>query len=86
MEGLFFIIIVLLIPVYGYCIWSLYEPEESIFFLDRWRYKEIPELSDLQIKLIRIGSVVVMIIMTISLIALAISTFTPTPPLPDIKV
>ena len=86
MEDLFFIIIVFLIPVYGYCIWSLYEPEESFFFLERWKYKEVPELSVIQIKLIRIVSVVVMIIMTISLIALAISTFTPTPPLPDIKV
>jgi hypothetical protein len=85
-ENLLFIIIVLLIPVYGYCIWSLYEPEESFFFLERWRYKEIPELSDIQIKLIRIGSVVAMIIMTISLIALAIVTFTPTLPLPDINV
>lgn len=44
------------------------------------------ELSGIQIKLIRIGSVVAMIIMTISLIALAIVTFTPTPPLPDINV
>lgn len=81
-----FICIVLLIPVYGYCIWSLYKPVESFLFLDRWRYKETPELSEIQIKLIRIGSVVAMIIMTISLIALAIVTFTPTPPLPNINV
>ncbi|WP_413367986.1 hypothetical protein [Lysinibacillus sp. 3P01SB] len=24
-----FIVVVLSIPVYGYCIWSLYEPEEA---------------------------------------------------------
>ncbi len=47
-----FIVAVLSIPVYGYCIWSLYEPEESFFFMEKWRYKEVPELSNLQIKLI----------------------------------
>lgn len=45
-----FIVVVLSIPVYGYCIWSLYEPEEAFFFMDKWRYKEVPELSDLQLK------------------------------------
>lgn len=70
-----FISIVLSIPIYGFCIWSLYQPEESYFFFDRWRYKEIPELSDIQIKLIRIGSVVVMILFTIYLIVVAIDTF-----------
>ncbi|MEQ6377743.1 hypothetical protein RZN25_13055 [Bacillaceae bacterium S4-13-56] len=79
-----FILIVFSIPVYGSCIWSLYEPEESFFFLDRWRYKEIPELSDIQIKLIRIGSVITMILWTILIINVAIDTFTPEPPFPTI--
>lgn len=77
-----FILIVISIPVYIFCIWSLYEPKESYFFLDRWRYKEIPELSDIQIKLIRIGSVITMIIWTIILIAGVIDAFTPDPPFP----
>ncbi|MEN2766248.1 hypothetical protein [Ornithinibacillus xuwenensis] len=77
-----FILIVFSIPVYCFGIWSLYEPEESFFFLDRWRYKEIPDLSDIQIKLIRIGSIVGMIIWTILIIIAAIDTFTPEPPLP----
>ncbi|RNC97898.1 hypothetical protein [Lysinibacillus halotolerans] len=81
-----FIMIVFSIPVYGYGIWSLYEPEESYFFLDRWRYKEVPELSDIQIKLIRIGSVMGMIIWTAIIIVVAIDTFTPDPPLPSIDV
>ncbi|QPQ30653.1 hypothetical protein [Lysinibacillus sp. JNUCC 51] len=72
-----FISIVFSIPIYGFCIWSLYQPEESYFFFDRWRYKEIPELSDIQIKLIRIGSVFAMIMYTIYLIVVAIDTFTP---------
>lgn len=41
-----FISIVLSIPVYGYYIWCLYDPEESFIF-ERWRYKETPTLSDL---------------------------------------
>lgn len=81
-----YIVIMLSIPVYVYCIWSLYEPEESYFFLDRWRYKEIPELSDMQIKLIKIGSVIGMIVMTMLIIIIAIDIFTPDPPLPGIDV
>jgi hypothetical protein len=79
-----FILIVFSIPVYGFGIWSLYEPEESFFFLDRWRYKEIPELSDIQIKLIRIGSVITMILWTILIIVVVIDTFTPEPAFPTI--
>ncbi|MFD2630010.1 hypothetical protein [Oceanobacillus kapialis] len=79
-----FFVIVLSIPVYGYAIWSLYEPEESFLFLERWRYKEPPEISDTQIKLIRIGSVIIIIIWTIIVIATAIDTFTPDPPVPYI--
>ncbi|WP_025786314.1 hypothetical protein [Sporosarcina sp. D27] len=81
-----FIFIVFSIPVYGFCIWSFYEPEDSFFFLDRWRYKEIPELSDVQVKLIRIGSIIIMILWTILLIKVAIDSFTPDSPLPEIQV
>lgn len=77
-----FIFLVISIPIYGLCIWSLYEPEESYFFLDRWRYKEIPELSDIHIKWIRISSVITMIVWTIILIPGAIDAFTPDPPIP----
>lgn len=71
-----FIILVLSIPVYGFAIWSLYEPEESYFFLDKWRYKEVPELSDIQIKLIKIGSITFMAIWTLLIIVIAFDTFT----------
>ncbi|WP_438317037.1 hypothetical protein [Sporosarcina sp. FA9] len=76
-----FIFIILSIPVYGFCIWSLYEPEKSFFFLDRWRYKETPELSDIQIKLTKIGSIITMILWTILVISFVIDAFTPEPPL-----
>ena len=76
-----FIFIVLSIPVYGFCIWSLHEPEKSFFFLDRWRYKETPELSDIQIKLTKIGSIITMILWTILVITVVIDAFTPEPPL-----
>ena len=79
MKGIemLFICIVLSIPVYGYCIWSLYDPEESFLFFERWRYKETPEVSDLQIKLIQIGSVFAMVIVTIYIIVVAVDTFRP---------
>ncbi|MEG0260000.1 MAG: hypothetical protein RR651_09020 [Lysinibacillus sp.] len=83
--SLFFIAIILSIPVYGFFIWSLYEPEEAHFFLDKWRYKEIPELSDIQMKLNKIGSIVMMILLTILLIVIAIDAFTPDPPFPKIE-
>ncbi|MGM9951165.1 MAG: hypothetical protein ACI33P_13620 [Lysinibacillus sp.] len=69
-----FIVIVLSIPVYGYCIWSLYEPEEAFFFMDKWRYKEVPELSELQLKYIRVSSIAVIVFMSIGILALAIHT------------
>lgn len=81
-----FISIVFSILVYGFCIWSFFEPEKSFFFLDRWRYIEIPELSDVQIKLIKIGSIIIMILWIILLISIAIDAFTPDLPLPDIQV
>lgn len=77
-----YILIVFAIPAYGFAIWGLYEPEESFFFLNRWRYKEVPELSEIQIKLIRFGNVIAMILWTILIIVAAIDTFTPEPPLP----
>lgn len=80
-----FIAIVFSIPVYGFCIWSLYEPEEISLFLDRWRYQETPESSDIQIKMIRVGSVIAMILWTILLISTAIDTFTPDPPFPQFE-
>ena len=81
-----FIGIILSIPFYGLCIWALYEPEESYFLFDKWRYKEIPELSEIQIKLIRIYSAGAMILITIALILVAVDTFTPELPLPGIDV
>ncbi|WP_077356208.1 hypothetical protein [Virgibacillus halodenitrificans] len=75
-----FIILVSSIPVYIYCFWSLYEPEESFFFLSRWRYKEIHELSDIQIKLIRVISLIGLILWTILVITVVIDTFTPKRP------
>ena len=67
-----FIVIVLSIPVYGYCIWSLYEPEEAFFFMDKWRYQEVPELSELQLKLFRYSSIVAIIVMSIVILVLAV--------------
>ncbi|AOM82163.1 hypothetical protein BBEV_0792 [Salisediminibacterium beveridgei] len=45
---MFFVIIVLSIPVYLANIWALYEPEEAFLFLRRWQYKDTPEISDVR--------------------------------------
>lgn len=68
-----FITIVLSIPVYIYLIWALNEPEEAYFFLDKWRYVEIPELSDIELKLFKIGNIACIIFMTLIIILSAIS-------------
>ena len=69
-----FIVVFLSIPLYGYCIWSLYELEEAFFFMDKWRYKELPELSGLQIKSIRYSRIAVIILISVIILALAIYT------------
>lgn len=70
-----FIVVVLSIPVYGYCIWSLFETEEAMLFMDRWRYKEEPEFSDLQIKIFKSGNILAIIFMTIYILIVAYDTF-----------
>lgn len=82
---MFFFLLVMSIWVYGFSIWSLKEPENSFLFLQRWRYKGTPEISDIQIKLTRIGSIIFMVIWTILLIMSAVETFT-TEPLGDFLV
>lgn len=76
---MFFVIIVLSIPVYLVNIWALYEPEEAFLFLRRWQYKDAPEISDLHKKFIRIISTVTMVFWTILLIQSGIEAFQPDP-------
>lgn len=77
-----FITIVLSLPVYGLAIWGLYDPEEAILFLDKWRYKDEPEFSDLQMKLFKLGNIFTIILMSIFIIFIAVDTFTPEPEMP----
>ena len=69
-----FIVVVLSIPVYGYCIWSLYEPEEAFFFMEKWRYKELPEPSKLQMKLFCYSNIAAIILLSVMILALTIDT------------
>lgn len=68
-----FISVVLSIPLYGFLIWSLYEPDESIIFLDKWRYDEEPTFSELQMKLFKIGNIAGIVLLTGILIMIAFS-------------
>lgn len=70
-----FIVVVLSIPVYGYCIWGLFETEEAMLFMDRWRYNEEPEFSELQIKFFKAGNIIVIVVMTLYILSLAYDTF-----------
>jgi len=61
--------------LYGVCM-----IQRKAFCFERWRYKETLEISGLQIKLIRIGSVFGMVIVTIYLIVVTVQTFAPSEP------
>ena len=71
-----FIAIVLSIPVYVLAIWGLCDPEEAILFLDKWRYKDEPEFSDMQMKLFKYGNIFTIILMSLYIIFTAVDTFT----------
>ena len=40
--------------------------------MDKWRYQEVPELSELQLKLFRYSSIVAIIVMSIVILVLAV--------------
>ncbi|MFC7687118.1 hypothetical protein [Ureibacillus sp. GCM10028918] len=72
-----FIVFVLSLPVYTLAIYGLLEPREAILFMDRWKYKEEPEFSDLQMKWFKWGNIAAIVFATILIIISAIITFTP---------
>ncbi|WP_197061763.1 hypothetical protein [Ureibacillus manganicus] len=55
------IFVILMIPVYGLLIWSYLEPEESMLFGNRWKYKEDPEPSQKAIRHTKFTSMTAMI-------------------------
>lgn len=56
-----FIIVIFMIPVYGYLIWTYHCPEDSILFGRRWMYKEEPEISPQYIRYTKFASISAMI-------------------------
>lgn len=70
-----FIAGILSIPFYGYFIWGLIEPEEAIVFLDKWRYDEPPQFSEIQMMLFKFGNIFGIGMTTIILIILGFETF-----------
>ena len=70
-----FFTIVISIPVYGFFIWGLYEPEEAILFMEKWRYKEQPEFSNMQMKLYKLGNICGIILLTLYIMGVGYNTF-----------
>lgn len=64
---LFFII---MLPVYGFLIWSYLEPEESLLWGNRWMYKEEPEFTDEAIRRRKITSLLAIIGITLIFVCL----------------
>lgn len=70
-----FFTIVISIPVYGFFIWGLYEPEEAMLFIEKWRYKEQPEFSNMQMKLYKLGNICGIILLTLYIMGVGYNTF-----------
>lgn len=70
-----FMIIVLSIPAYGFFIWGLYEPEEAMLFMDKWRYDELPRFSELQLKFFKIGNILGIVLLTLLIMSVAYNIF-----------
>ncbi|MGG0655355.1 hypothetical protein [Rummeliibacillus pycnus] len=67
-----FLLIVIHLPFYGLAIWGLYEPEEAILFLEKWRYKEEPVFSDKEMKLFKFRNILAIVLMTLIIIVYAV--------------
>lgn len=63
-----FIIVVLMIPVYGILIWTYLYPRESLLWGRKSMYKEEPEFTEGAIRYAKLGSVIFMVVITIMLI------------------
>ena len=63
-----FILIILLMPVYGLLIWGYINPQESYLFGRRWMYKEEPELSEEAIWFHKKASMIAIVVITFILV------------------
>ncbi|WP_342559839.1 hypothetical protein NSQ95_14185 [Psychrobacillus sp. FSL W7-1457] len=61
MIGEIFIVVVLMIPLYAFFIWTYNFPEESLLWGKRWMYEETPEVSPKVILYMKFASIVAMI-------------------------
>ncbi|MDG5788536.1 hypothetical protein QA612_13700 [Evansella sp. AB-P1] len=52
-------------PVYGILVWTYFYPEDSMLFLERWKYNEEPEFSELAIANAKFSAVFGIYIITI---------------------
>ncbi|WP_342567743.1 hypothetical protein MKY09_04995 [Psychrobacillus sp. FSL K6-4046] len=61
MIGEIFILVVLMIPLYAFFIWTYNFPEESFLWGKRWMYEEEPEVSPKVVRYMKFVSILAMI-------------------------
>ena len=59
--------LILSIPLYAIFIWTYFNPEDSLLWGERWKYREEPELSDEAIKSMKVRSIVGLVVVTLCL-------------------
>lgn len=67
------LVFILLIPVYGFLVWSYLCPEESFMLGKRGMYKEVPEPSEGAIRYTKFASFISLIIITLFFVFTIIS-------------
>jgi hypothetical protein len=70
-----FFTVVIMIPIYGFLIWTYYYPEESMFFGKRWMYKEEPELSSTAIRYTKFAAITTMVGLPFVLLCLLLDIY-----------
>lgn len=66
--------IIFLLPLYGILIWTYFTPKESALLLQRWKYKEEPELSENYIRYIKFASISSIVVITFATVAIIVTS------------
>ncbi|MCK6207742.1 hypothetical protein KZX50_20075 [Bacillus infantis] len=67
-----YLFIVLMIPVYGFLLWTYFNPEESVLKGQRWMYTEEPEVSRAAIRYTKFMSLFIMIGLPVSILLMTL--------------
>ncbi|WP_180827386.1 MULTISPECIES: hypothetical protein [Bacillus] len=67
-----YLFIVLMIPVYGFLLWTYFNPEESVLKGQRWMYTEEPEVSRAAIRYTKFMSLFIMIALPVFILLMTL--------------